>query len=213
MLQRAIDNVHKWCIENDMILSAPKCAVLCLKNRHSYLLDGNVLPIVNSIRDLGVTMTPELDFGLHITNTIQAASLICNMIFRSFILKRPAFYLSLYKSLVIPKFLYCCETWRPYLKKHLEAIERVQSKFIRRVSLRCNVERNTVELSSISQLHTESDQRMYNRILRTNTLSHYLIARQNNLRSTQTVTALEVARTERVNNVFSWRIARQLRSQ
>jgi len=210
-IQKAIDSVQKWCDENDMILSTPKCAVLCSKQQHMYTLNGEILPVVSSVKDLGVIMTPELDFSLHITKTIQSASLICNTILRCFIIKKPEFYVGLFKSLVLPRFIYCSEVWRPYLKKHVEAIERVRSKFIRRVSIRCNVEKDSVKLPLISQMHIENDLRMYNRLQRTNNLSRYLNIRENNLRSNQTVSTVEVARTERVNNMFAWRMVRILR--
>ena len=125
-----------------MLISVPKCAVLCSKDPHEYILNGEPIPVASSMRDLGITITPDLDFNLHITQTIQSATLVCNTIFRCFIIKNPDFYLNLYETLVLPKRTYCSEVWRPYLKKRIDAIERVKSKFERRVSLRCNVDRS-----------------------------------------------------------------------
>lgn len=156
-------------------------------------------------------MTAELDSNLHITQTIQSASLICNMIFRCFIVKRPEFYTRLYKSLVTPKFRYCSEVWRPYLKKHIDAIEHVQSKFIRRTALRCSVSRDSIKLVPISELHDQVDLKMYNRIINSENCSKYFNTRSNNLRSGVTVTATEIAKTERINNTFAWRTARMIR--
>lgn len=157
-------------------------------------------------------MTPHLDFDLHITQLIKSASAIVNTAFRCFVVKDPQFYLQLYNSLVIPKFLYCSEVWRPYLKRHMDALDRVQSRFIRRVSKRCSVPRDSITLKSISELHDSADMRMYASLCKRNMVDKFLVMRPNHLRSGQSVTALEVARTDRVNNAFSWRIARRLRS-
>ena len=172
------------------------------------------IPHLTSLIDpLGVIVTPDLDFDLHITQVVKSANAICNTAFRCFIIKDPEFYLTLYRSLVVPKFLYCSEVWRPFLGKHIEAIDRVQSRFIRRVSKRCDVSRDSISLKPIRELQDAADLKMYNRLCSLNVIDRFLDIRPNNLRSEQTVSALEVARTDRVNNMFSWRLARMLRTR
>ena len=211
LLQNAIDGVSRWCVVNKMSLSVPKCAVLCSRGQsHTYWLNGQVLPVVRNIRDLGVVITPDLNFDLHITQIVQSASTLCNMIFRCFIVKPPEFCINLYKSIVIPKLSYCCEVWRPHLKKHVEAIERVNNRFRKRVARRCNVSEGSLDLRPIQEIHDAADARMYIKLCKLNNIDNFCNIRANNLRSSQTVTALAVARTERINNMFAWRVARKL---
>ena len=163
------------------------------------------------MRDLGVMVTAAIDFDVHITQVVKSATLVCNLIFRCFIIKTPDFYINLYKSLVIPKLLYCCEVWRPYLRKHTEAIDNVQKRFVRRVSRRCDVPRDSIDLRSITELFDAADISMYARICRNDDVDKFFRLRDNSLRSGVTITALEVAASERVNNLFAWRAARLLR--
>jgi hypothetical protein len=213
LLQSGVDAVSTWCEANDMVISIQKCLTLCSHQQsHVYTLNGIAIPVVNSARDLGITMTPELDFDLHINQLLRSASIATSLIFRCFLIKSPEFYINIYRSLVIPKFLYCSEVWRPYMRKHVEAIERVQRRFLRRVAFRCGIDRASLFLPPISELHSRADRRMYKRLLRTGDISHFVNVRENALRSGQTITAIEVARTERLNNIFAWRIVRALRS-
>ena len=119
----------------------------------------------------------------------------------------------LYSSRVIPTFLCCAEIWRPYLKKHIDALESVQRRFIRRVSARCEVPRQSVVcvLKTISELHEVTDLKMFYKFERLNMLDQFVIIRGNYLRSGRTISPIETARTERINNTFAWRLARKVR--
>lgn len=211
VLQSAIDNVVNWCSKNNMTISVSKCTVLGYREAHSYRLLGEPLPAASVVKDLGVYLTAELDFEKHVTKVIQSAHNICNMILRCFIIKRPEFYLGLYRSLVLPKFLYCSQVWRPYLKKHVNALERVQTRFLRRVSLRCGTSLDNLLLMSVQEVQAAADLRLYSRLSATSGFSKFFCSRENNLRSCRTITSIEIAKTERVNNLFSWRIQKQLR--
>lgn len=212
-LQSAIDEIQKWCRENDMKISIPKCVVVSSGPApNDYKLNGELIPVKDSVRDLGVFVTPELDFSEHISRVVKSASLICNMIFRCFIIKKSDFYVTLYNSLVIPRFQYCCVIWRPHLRKHIDAVERVQRRFLRRLRLRCGTPPEAVELKPISTMFDEADLKMYEHIRSRNEAEKYFIIRGNNLRSGETINAVEVAATERINQQFSWRVARLLRN-
>ena len=97
------------------------------------------------------------------------------------------------------------------MAKHVEALERVQRSFIRRVARRCDVPRDSIETKKLSELFNCADLNMYVRLCRNNELEKFFSIRRNNLRSGETVASLEVATTERVNQQFSWRVARLLR--
>lgn len=211
MLQAAVDGTAAWCLENNMKISISKCMVLGFKTPHSYILNGELLPVAHVTKDLGVYITAELNFDRHVTAVIQSAHNICNTILRCFIVKEPNFYIRLFNSLVLPRFLYCSQVWRPYLKKHKRALERVQTRFLRRVSMRCAVSRSDLQLPSVEELQRTADLRLYESLRKASSFSKYFCERANNLRSNCTITSTEIARTERINNVFSWRVVRELR--
>jgi len=51
-----------------------------------------------------------------------------SMIKRTFINRESKIILKLHQSLVRPKLEYCVQAWRPYLKKDIDLLEKVQNK-------------------------------------------------------------------------------------
>ena len=68
-----------------------------------------------------------------------------------------------------------------------------------------------IQLDSVSQIHGKADLKMFERTKGSDDSAKYFNIRPNNLRSSQIISPVEVARTERVNNMFSWRTARMFR--
>ena len=87
-LQSAVDGIVTWCTLNQMSLSPSECAVSATNGMDPlsprYHAGGESLPFVGSVRDLGVTVSGDLDF-----------SSIVNCIFRCFVVKTPGFYMRL----------------------------------------------------------------------------------------------------------------------
>jgi len=50
------------------------------------------------------------------------------MISRTFVIKDSKTMLKLYQSLVRPKLEYCVQAWRPYLRKDIDLLEKVQKR-------------------------------------------------------------------------------------
>lgn len=188
-----------------------KCAVVstCGLGR-DFTLMGEALPVVPNYRDLGVIVDPKLTFSAHLASVLLSATRVTNTLFRCFVIKRPDFYFKLYVSLVIPKLLYCCQVWRPFRKSDILSLEKFQRKFIRRVSLRCDVPRDSLCLPSISELFDNADAQMYKRMSFLESHSKIFNVNINNLRSNCTITTKDIARYDRVNNMFAWRYCRSL---
>jgi len=53
------------------------------------------------------------------------------MISRTFVNKDSKTMLKLYQSLVRPKLEYCVQAWRPYLRKDIDLLEKVQKRATR----------------------------------------------------------------------------------
>lgn len=165
----------------------------------------------DNYRDLVIPINVKLNFTNHIADVVLSVSRLINVIFRCFIVRRPEFYIRLYQSLILPKLLYCCQVWRPYLKKDINALEALASRFARRVSLRCNVSKNSVVLPNIVSLYDRADFNMYITLKKLPSFDEMFEVNVNNLRSGNTVKTRRCAKTEKVNNQFVWRVVRQLR--
>jgi ribonuclease P/MRP protein subunit RPP40 len=58
---------------------------------------------------------------------------VSGMIARNFVTRRREVILQMYKSLVRPLLDYCVQAWRPYRKKDIDLLERVQKRATRMV--------------------------------------------------------------------------------
>ena len=213
LLQSAVDGVSRWCHENGMLLSPTKCVVLKYGFDHlEYHMNGSTLPSADTTRDLGIHISPTLDFSSHIYQTIQSASIMIGTIFRCFSSKNVSFYKHLYKSLVLSKFLYCSPVWLPYLKKHIIFLNRVHKKFIRRLRWRCGLPKsyNLSDIPNVYDSMAAQDVRTLPVLHRANLLSHFFYVSPNNLRSKCTARPKVLAHTEKIRNMFSWRVAKRL---
>ena len=79
-------------------------------------------------RDLGIIMDDKLKFTEQCNNAVRNANITLGMIKRTISNKSKKIVTKLYKSLIRPKLEYCVQAWRPYLKKDIESIERVQHR-------------------------------------------------------------------------------------
>ena len=96
------------------------------------------MPIVNIEKDLGVHMTPELDWKDHINHCIKKATSCMAWITRTIITRDAEVMVNLYKALVRPHLEYCVHLWSP-MPRHgnwqiIMEIEDVQRKYTRLIA-------------------------------------------------------------------------------
>ena len=137
-----INHLVKW--QNRWLLTFNtkdhKCKVMHLgKNNpcHSYYLDGNLLPTVDSEKDLGITVTKTVDWKEHVSNIIKKAKGVTAWVSRSIVSRSPEIMSKIYKSLIRPQLEYCVQLWSP-LPSHgnwglILEIEDVQRSFTRMI--------------------------------------------------------------------------------
>lgn len=211
-LQKAVNLISSWSKANRMEISVPKCAILkTIPDDAKYYLDGNIINEVNAYKDLGVTFDRQLKFRQHIVETATAATRLCNLLLRTFILQDLKMYIKLYETIVVPKLTYCAHVWAPFHGKDVALLQRVQDRFIKRLSWRCKIARAEIVLPSVEEYQRRVDTRIFRQIIKENRLSKFFTVRTNNLRSGVTIHALEIANAEVVNNAFAWRLARRAR--
>ena len=115
-----------------------KCKVLHAgKNNpcNQYHMGDVILPVVETEKDLGVTISKNLDFTDYINSCINKANSLIAWVTRTFISREKEVMLMIYKSMIRPHMEYCVQLWSP-LPAHgnwrlILAIEDVQRKFTR----------------------------------------------------------------------------------
>jgi len=96
-----------------------------------YILGNPRLNAVEEERDLGVyhvIVDKSLKSSRQCVRAAAAANAVLGMIRRTFLCKDKELIWQLYKSLVRPRLEYCIQVWRPYLKKDINVLERVQKR-------------------------------------------------------------------------------------
>ena len=140
-LQTDINSVFKWTDTNLMEFNLTKFEMLRigkrenLKNEIKYCTpDGTVIPESESVKDLGVIFNKEGNFDDHMKIKIAKCNKMCGYILRTFMTREQEPMMCLFKSLVTPIMDYCCIVWNPHKRKDIQAIERIQRNFTKRIS-------------------------------------------------------------------------------
>ena len=90
--------------------------------------DGVQIPKSDIETDLGVILNKKGTGSDQCRVAAAKANKMLGMIKRTITNKTPATIIPLYKALVRPHLDYCSSVWRPYLKKDIVTVERVQRR-------------------------------------------------------------------------------------
>ena len=140
MLQSDLNKVYKWTEDNLMEFNMTKFEILRigkqdkLKSEISYTTpDGKLIKESDVVKDLGILFNSEGNFDDQLKVKIAKCNKMCGYIFRTFISREPGPMMSLFKSLVIPIMDYGSVIWNPSKRKDIEAIEKIQRNFTKRL--------------------------------------------------------------------------------
>jgi ribonuclease P/MRP protein subunit RPP40 len=131
VLANDLAQLDKWSSKWQMKFNTEKCSVIHLgKNnaQNKYKLGNAVLTSSDKERDLGIIVDKTMKFSEHINSVVGSANSILGMISRNITCKNKNIVTRLYKALVRPKLEFCVQAWRPYLRKDIDKIERVQHR-------------------------------------------------------------------------------------
>ena len=103
-----------------MIVLAPTCLPI---NQ----IAMNIIGPTTHVIDLGDSMFSNCTFDFHISNLCKRCSNLAGWILRTFTIRDPQVMLTLYKSLVMPRFDYASQLWSPYLLKHVYLFVKVRA--------------------------------------------------------------------------------------
>lgn len=157
-LQQCLSAIEAWCEHSRMKINAQKCHVIsfhCSPRfiHFDYTLDSSTIGRVESINDLGVTLTFNLPPESHVNSIVSKANKVLGLLIRSARsgLSIEALWL-IYITLVRSILEYCSVTWCPYQSGHIQHLERVKESFLRVIGLKLGYEYNSTPLAHVREV-------------------------------------------------------------
>ena len=135
-LQAVLNNVVEWSrIWQLSINSKKSCMMHAVRHNtnYAYFLDSEYITPNNLVRDLGIVYDSSLCFKNFVNSAVSRAYQRINLIFHAFCSRNLLLMTRVYTTCVHPILEYCSYVWSPYTLYEIDAIERVQSYFTRRL--------------------------------------------------------------------------------
>ena len=149
LLQKDLDIIIAWSIENNMDLHEDKFEIMNYKihsskllkelpftsNLHSYQTSkGKDLLPSTKVRDLGVILTPDCQWSIQITTMTESAKKMASWVLGTFKNRSKHIMILLFKSMVRSRLEYCSALWNPHKIQDIQRLEAIQRSFTRRIS-------------------------------------------------------------------------------
>ena len=130
-LQDDLNKLNEWSDKWQMLFNYGKCK--CLHTGHGnedaqYTMGDTVLNTTVKEKDLGLTISADMKVSEQCAIAAAKGNQILGLIRRNIVYKEKDLIIPLYKTIVRPHFEYCIQAWRPYRKKDIDILERVQRR-------------------------------------------------------------------------------------
>ena len=138
-IQACLNFIYDWSILWQMRINVLKCLVLTICKMqssyvlYSYFINGQAIPRVNSARDLGITVTGDLQFNSHINTIVTRARQRISVLFRAFTSRNIQLMCKAYITYIRPLVEYNSIVWNPSQIHLIDLLENVQRKFTKRI--------------------------------------------------------------------------------
>ena len=140
-LQKDLESIYQWATEVNMIFNSDKFESLRFwpgKTPQPDLVytapDGTAIEDKSHLRDLGVEISNDLTFYIHIENTIAASNKLVGWALRSFRRRSKRVMLTIWKSLIQSKMDYCSQLWAPADQASISRLESVARNFTSKIN-------------------------------------------------------------------------------
>ena len=132
-LQQDLKNLESWADTWGMRLNATKCYILSINNKSNfrYSLNNTILKEVPNNPYLGILLSQDLKWSDHIASITKNANSTLGFLRRNLRHCPTSCRRNSYLSLVRSVLEYGSVVWDPYLKKDIDALERVQRRAAR----------------------------------------------------------------------------------
>ena len=134
------EDLHKlesWAEKWQMEFNVDKCSVMHLVKNDmcaDYSLFNKQIKVSEKERDLGIIVDNKLRFSEQCNAVVNKANSTLGMIKRNIVSRDHKIISKLYKALVRPKLEYCIQAWRPYFRKDIDKLEKVQRRATKLIS-------------------------------------------------------------------------------
>ena len=130
-LQDDLDKLVKWSEKWQMLFNFGKCK--CIHIGHGnmdeeYKMGDAVLGRTTQEKDLGVTFRADMKVSEQCRIAASKGNQIIWLIRRTITYKEKQLIVPMYKEIVRPHLEYCIQVWRPYCKKDIDKLERIQRR-------------------------------------------------------------------------------------
>ena len=130
-LQGDLNKLIKWSEKWQMLFNFGKCK--CLHTGHGnedaqYTMCGTVLNTTVKEKDLGLTISADMKVSEQCGIAAAKRNNIFGLIRRNIVYKEKELTIPPYKTIVRPHLEYFIQAWRPYSKKDIDMLERVQRR-------------------------------------------------------------------------------------
>ena len=135
-LQNDLDRLVKWSKKWQMLFNFGKCKCLHTGHRNlnvNYKMGDTVLGTTVKEKDLGVTISADMKVSEQCGIAASKGNQILGLIRRNITYKGKKLIIPLYKAIVRPHLEYCIQAWRPYRKKDIDTLERIQRRAIKMI--------------------------------------------------------------------------------
>jgi len=143
-LSTATQRLVSWSDTWQLSLSAQKCTVCRLQNSKWHTshdcnppvchVNDFILPLSNTIRDLGVVVDSNLKFDKHVSAIVHKAHTRAKLILRCFTSRDRKLLVKAFCTYVRPLLEYCTPVWSPHYRYLIDMVEKVQRRFTKRLS-------------------------------------------------------------------------------
>ena len=141
-LQHDLDRLADWEKRWQMEFHPEKCQVLRVSKKtkasticHDYILHGHTLEVVDNVKYLGVTISGNLKWDVHVSHITNKANSTLAVRKRNVRVSSQSLKTAAYKALVRPHVEYCSTVWDPSTAHLTRKVEMVQLRSARWV---CN---------------------------------------------------------------------------
>ena len=130
-LQNDLDRLVKLCEKWQMLFNFGKCKYQHIGHGNldlNYKMGDTFLGTTVKEKDLGIPISADMKVSEQCGIAASKGNQILGLIRRNITYKEKQLFIPLFKAVVRPHLEHCIQAWRPYRKKDIDMLERIQRR-------------------------------------------------------------------------------------